>query len=72
MASVYPTQRNRMDEKKEHLEGVPGEIQLINESPIAEQPVASFDWSSDKTGLFACASFDQQLRVGVVTKLTSL
>ncbi len=61
-----------MDEKKEHMVGVPGELQLINESPLAEQPIASFDWSPDKAGLFACAAFDQQLRIGVVTKLNTL
>ena len=36
---------------------------------ISDQPVNCVDWSPDKLGLLATASFDQKLRVIFVTKL---
>ena len=40
-----------------------------NISQISDQPVNCVDWSPDKLGLLATASFDQKLRVVFVTKL---
>ncbi|KAG5462788.1 MAG: hypothetical protein BJ554DRAFT_3535 [Olpidium bornovanus] len=53
------------------MEGVPGTVTLLNNAHVAEQPVAAFDWSADKLGLCVFASFDQTVRVGVVTKLAA-
>ncbi|KAI9173232.1 hypothetical protein H9P43_007363 [Blastocladiella emersonii ATCC 22665] len=49
--------------------GVIGSVECLNSAVVAEQPVASFDWSPDKQGLCAYTAFDQTLRVGIVTKL---
>jgi hypothetical protein len=37
-----------------------------------EQPIVSMEWHSEKVGLLAAASLDQQLRIGIVTKLNKL
>jgi hypothetical protein len=70
--SNYPSQRTRKDAKNEHDEGVPGTLTKLNHSPVAEQPVSAFDWSPDKLGLFVFTAFDQQVRVGMATKLQNL
>jgi WD repeat-containing protein 92 len=67
--SSYPAERVKKDEKNEHDMGVAGTVELLNNAPVAEQPVSSFDWSPDKQGLCVYSAFDQQVRVGVVTKL---
>ncbi|KAJ3320848.1 WD repeat-containing protein 92 [Blyttiomyces sp. JEL0837] len=65
----YPAKRCQKDAKAEHDVGVPGTIEKLNHATVAEQPVSSFDWSPDKLGLFVFSAFDQQVRVGIVTKL---
>ncbi|KAJ3172541.1 WD repeat-containing protein 92 [Geranomyces variabilis] len=65
---TYPEQRSKKDAKGRD-EGVAGTIEQINTASVAEQPVAAFDWSSDKQGLCVFAAFDQAVRVGIVTKL---
>ncbi|KAJ3047719.1 WD repeat-containing protein 92 [Rhizophlyctis rosea] len=65
----YPSPRTRKDADNKHDEGVPGTVELINNAKVAEQPVAAFDWNPDKQGLCAFASFDQSVRVGIVTRL---
>lgn len=52
--------------------GVAGSVELLAHKPLSSQPIASFDWSPDKEGLFVCSSFDQCVRVGVVTKLNKI
>ena len=47
--------------------GVAGSVELINSRNLSSQPIASFDWSPDKEGLFVCAAFDQAVRVGICT-----
>ncbi|KAJ3044784.1 WD repeat-containing protein 92 [Rhizophlyctis rosea] len=69
LISNYPSSRTRKDADNKHDEGVPGTCELINNANVAEQPVAAFDWSPDKQGLCAFASFDQSVRIGIVTKL---
>lgn len=64
----YPPRRNRKDADG-LLEGVPGTVSVLNATTVAEQPVASLDWNLDKPGLCAFASFDQTIRIGIVTKL---
>ncbi|XP_018326970.2 WD repeat-containing protein 92 [Agrilus planipennis] len=51
--------------------GVPGELSLIQNNTISSQPITSFDWCPEKTGLAVCSSFDQTFRVIIVTKLKS-
>ncbi|KAI9366754.1 WD40-repeat-containing domain protein [Zopfochytrium polystomum] len=68
----YPSQRQRKNAKDDQPEGVPGQLDRLNHAVVAEQPVSSFDWSPDKMGLFACSAFDQQVRVGCVTRLESV
>jgi hypothetical protein len=54
------------------MEGVMGELELINDAILAPQPIGSFDWSPDKLGLCAMTGFDQTLKVGFVTRLNTL
>lgn len=49
-----------------------GTVQLVAQRTLSSQPMASFDWHPDKAGLFVSAAFDQCIRVGVVTKVSSL
>lgn len=49
--------------------GVVGSVERIQTAHVAEQPIGAFDWSPDKMGLCCFAGFDQQLRVGLVTRL---
>uniref|UniRef100_A0A1I8F8X9 WD_REPEATS_REGION domain-containing protein n=1 Tax=Macrostomum lignano TaxID=282301 RepID=A0A1I8F8X9_9PLAT len=67
----YPTARVAKD--SDGLDyGVAGTVALLQNVTLSTQPVASFDWSPDKLGLGICASFDQCLRVLIVTKLNRL
>lgn len=52
--------------------GVAGTLELLADRNVSTQPIASFDWSPDKEGLFVSGSFDQCIRVGVVTKLNKV
>ncbi|KAI8149453.1 WD repeat-containing protein 92-like protein [Fennellomyces sp. T-0311] len=36
---------------------------------VSKHPIISCDWSGDKNGLFACCSFDQTIRVGMMKGL---
>jgi WD40 repeat protein len=33
---------------------------------LSKHPVTSLDWNQDKKGLFACTSFDQTIKLGMV------
>nr|CAH7750203.1 unnamed protein product [Callosobruchus chinensis] len=44
-------------------------MNLIQNCTLTEQPITSFDWCVDKTGLAVCSSFDQSIRVLITTKL---
>ncbi|KAJ1501240.1 WD repeat-containing protein 92 [Coelomomyces lativittatus] len=46
-----------------------GTVELLNNASLADQPISSLNWSPDKLGLCAMTSFDQQVRVGIVTRL---
>ena len=46
-----------------------GTVSLLQNVTLSTQPIASLDWSTDKQGLCVCSSFDQSLRVLIVTKL---
>jgi len=69
--SKYPTNRVAKDENGQDM-GVPGSIQLLQNVGLATQPISSFDWSPDKLGLAVSTSFDQTLRVILVTKLNAV
>ena len=45
---------------------------LLQSVCVSSQPIGAFDWSPDKAGLCVCTSFDQCVRVLIVTKLGTL
>ncbi len=67
----YPDKRRRKLEDDTHV-GVEGKIVKLNDGLLGDQPVSGFDWHPDKTGLAVSTSFDQKIRVVVVTKLNTL
>ncbi|KAJ1496035.1 hypothetical protein T484DRAFT_1760308 [Baffinella frigidus] len=52
--------------------GVMGTVELLNSRNFSTQPINSFDWSNDKEGLCVFGSYDQSVRVGIVTKLNTV
>ena len=66
----YPAQRTRKVEGGE--EGVMGEVTVVAKGKWGDQPIVSTEWHAEKVGLLATASLDQQVRVGIVTKLNNL
>jgi WD40 repeat protein len=64
----YPDQRVQKDSSGQE-EGVIGSVSLLQNVTVSSQPISSMDWSPDKEGLLACCSFDQMVRVCIVTKL---
>ena len=66
----YPGQRSRKGEEGE--EGVMGEVKVVGKGRWGEQPIVSIEFHPDKLGLLAAASLDQQLRIGILTKLNQL
>jgi len=67
----YPTQRKTKGKEGDEV-GVAGKVELLNNHVFSTQPIGSFDWSPDKTGLCVFGSYDQSVRVGIVTKLDRL
>lgn len=49
--------------------GVIGKVEKLQNIELSTQPVSTWDWSPDKLGLAVCTSFDQTVRVIIVTKL---
>ena len=68
----YPPKRSKKSEDDNLEEGVVGQVAKLQDSQIGDQPVSGFDWSPDKTGLAVCTSFDQKIRLVIVTKLNTL
>lgn len=64
----YPAKRIQSDGDGLPV-GVVGNLTLLQNMTVSTQPVSSFDWSPDKQGLAVCTSFDQTIRVIIVTKL---
>lgn len=50
-------------------QGVAGNLEMLQATSLAQQPVNCFDWSPDRIGLGVCGSFDQTIRVLIATKL---
>lgn len=69
--SEYPSKRSAKASDGA-LEGISGNLKLVQEVGVAEQPITSFSWNADKLGLAASTSFDQTLRILAVTKLNCL
>ena len=66
--SEYPIQRSKKDSEGVEM-GVAGSVSLLQNVTLSTQPISSLDWSPDKRGLCICSSFDQMVRVLIVTKL---
>ena len=66
--SEYPSQRRTTDSEGQP-QGVAGTLQPLQNITLSTQPISGFDWSPDKLGLSVCTSFDQTIRVLIVTKL---
>jgi hypothetical protein len=49
--------------------GTPGELAPACSRQLSDRPVTSLAWSPDRAGLLAVSSFDQTLRVCLVTGL---
>ncbi|XP_006881103.1 PREDICTED: WD repeat-containing protein 92 [Elephantulus edwardii] len=64
----YPVQRSKKDSEGVEM-GVAGSVSLLQNVTLSTQPISSLDWSPDKRGLCVCSSFDQMVRVLIVTKL---
>ncbi|RXG58827.1 WD repeat-containing protein 92 [Armadillidium vulgare] len=67
----YPPKRTKfLDDGS--VEGVAGEVQELNEALFSSQPITSFDWCADKTGLCTFVGIDQTVKIGIITKLNTL
>uniref|UniRef100_A0A5F9CTF4 Dynein axonemal assembly factor 10 n=1 Tax=Oryctolagus cuniculus TaxID=9986 RepID=A0A5F9CTF4_RABIT len=67
----YPVRRSKKDSEGVDM-GVAGSVSLLQNVTLSTQPISSLDWSPDKRGLCVCSSFDQVVRVLIVTKLHTL
>lgn len=65
---TYPEQRSLKDMEGKAY-GIVGKVNLLSSSIMSTQPINCFDWSPDKEGLAVMGSFDQCVRVVVITKL---
>lgn len=68
----YPGARTQKAKGDDEMEGVAGEVAELNRVSFSTQPLASFEWSRDKLGLFVTTAFDQTMRVAICTKLNLL
>ena len=64
----YPAQRSIKDADSKD-KGVVGTLELLNDRIVSTQPICSFDWHPEKTGLAVMACLDQTCKVAIVTKL---
>uniref|UniRef100_A0A0A9XW18 Dynein axonemal assembly factor 10 n=1 Tax=Lygus hesperus TaxID=30085 RepID=A0A0A9XW18_LYGHE len=64
----YPASRSKKDASGDNC-GIMGNLELLQNSILTTQPVHSFSWCPDKTGLALATSFDQSFRTVIVTKL---
>ncbi|CAM4725011.1 unnamed protein product [Leuciscus chuanchicus] len=67
----YPGQRTKKG-SDDVDEGVAGSVNLLQNVTLSTQPISSLDWSPDKQGLCVSSSFDQSVRVLIVTKLNTV
>lgn len=64
----YPPERSLKDAEGAER-GVAGAVEELNKAKVGDQPINALDWNAGKEGLLACTSFDQSVRVMLVTKL---
>ena len=62
----YPVKRQRLCPAGKP-QGVAGSAKRISSTSLASQPINSWDWHAEKTGLAVCSGFDQRVRVVVMT-----
>eukprot|EP01117_Protostelium_nocturnum_P012616 TRINITY_DN4643_c0_g1_i1.p1 TRINITY_DN4643_c0_g1~~TRINITY_DN4643_c0_g1_i1.p1 ORF type:complete len:369 (+),score=104.39 TRINITY_DN4643_c0_g1_i1:35-1108(+) len=67
----YPAQR-KIKTKEGKEEGVAGTVRSLTSLEISTQPVLAFDWNQDKEGLFVTSALDQSVKVGAVTRLSTV
>ena len=67
----YPAKRVIKDADGVDM-GAVGSVDLLQNVNLSTQPVSALDWSPDKEGLAVCTSFDQTVRVLIVTKLNKV
>ncbi|KAF8292451.1 putative WD domain, G-beta repeat [Trypanosoma cruzi] len=67
----YPPERMLRDPEGV-AKGVAGSVEELNRAKLGDQPIHALDWNRAKEGLLVCASFDQSIRVVLVTKLSLL
>eukprot|EP01083_Nonionella_stella_P016840 47000_1 len=71
---VYPDKRH-IEDQKGYKKGVMGEVKLLSDhtlSTLSTQPIVSWDWNTNKTGLACMASLDQSIQIVIITKLNKL
>jgi len=59
----YPSERSLKGR------GVMGNIKMLAEKKISTQPIASWNWNTDKKGLACCATLDQKISVIFATRI---
>lgn len=64
----YPPERTLKDGDGQER-GVAGAVEELNKAKVGDQPINALDWNRSKEGLAVCSSFDQSIRVMLVTKL---
>ncbi|CAH0551746.1 unnamed protein product [Brassicogethes aeneus] len=64
----YPDKRVEKD-SDDISYGVAGELSLLQNCTLSDQPITGFDWCVDKQGLAVASAFDQTVRVLITTKL---
>lgn len=64
----YPSRRVEQDTDGISY-GVIGDLSLLQNSTLSDQPITSFDWCVDKLGLSVCSAFDETVRILITTKL---
>lgn len=67
----YPPERELKDPEG-IKRGVAGAVEQLNQAKVGDQPINAVDWNRSKEGLLACTSFDQCVRIILVTKLSLL
>lgn len=50
-------------------QGVAGKLALLQATCVSSQPINSFDWNPNRIGLAVCGSFDQAVRILLITNL---
>merc|ERR1719375_1004361 len=61
---TFTFENKKKKKDKDGIErGVPGSFEMLNQKELSTQPIISFDWHMNKTGLCVFACLDQTCRV---------